>query len=163
MNRRNFLKNAAAAATGLAAMRALADEPRRTVMDKASLAPPCGLYCGICGDHVNGECDGCGCRCGRCAGDAHAKSCDIAKCAKGKGLETCAQCQDLPCTRVIVFTCDAVWRTHAPCIENLRRQQKIGVPAWLKEQEAYWSDEAKRKRWRALHQECSDRAKTFGR
>jgi hypothetical protein len=163
MNRRDFLKGAAATAAGLAAVRALAEEPRRNTMDKPILAAPCGLYCGVCGDYVNGECHGCGCRCGRCAGDHHARSCDIAKCAKSKGFQTCAQCEDLPCTRVIQFTCDPVWRTHAACIEDLRRQKRIGVQAWLKEQETYWSDEGNRKRRLALHQECSERAKTFGR
>lgn len=38
------------------------------------LALPCGLYCGICIDLANGECHGCGCGCGKCAGPTIKKS-----------------------------------------------------------------------------------------
>ena len=125
----------------------------------ALLAPPCGLYCGICMDHVNGECHGCGCDCGKCAGTAHSENCAIAGCARSKGVESCAQCKELPCTRVIQFTVDPIWRTHAPCIENLRRRRQIGTDAWLREQRDYWSDERARQKWLAMYEECSRKAR----
>jgi hypothetical protein len=143
----------------------LADEPakKKTSEGKnATRAAPCGLYCGACGAYARGTCHGCGCECGDCAGK-RAKWCDIAQCAGDKGLDTCASCPDVPCTRVIQFTCDPVWRTHTPCIENLRRQKLIGIEAWLEEQKTYWSDERKRKRWLALQEECSKREKTFAK
>ena len=120
----------------------------------ASLAAPCGLYCGICLDHMNAECHGCGCSCGQCAGKWHGERCLIAQCVHSGKLESCAQCKDLPCTRLIQFAVDPVWRTHAPCIENLRRRREIGTKAWLEEQEAHWQDESLRKAWISLYEEC---------
>jgi hypothetical protein len=165
MNRRDFLKLTSSIAGVLATVEALADEPRRKTMNKgknATLAPACGLYCGACIAYDNGACHGCGCECGQCVGK-RARSCDIAKCAKSEGFDTCASCKDLPCTRVIQFTCDPVWRTHTPCIENLRRQRQIGIEVWLQEQKSYWSNERMRQRWLALHKECHDRARTFAK
>jgi hypothetical protein len=40
-----------------------------------------------------------------------------------------------------MHTCDPVFLTSAPCIENLRRRKTIGTKKWVKEQEAYWADE----------------------
>jgi len=48
-------------------------------------------------------------------------------------LASCAECDDLPCTRLIQFANDPIWRTHLPVLENLRRIQRIGVEAWLDE------------------------------
>jgi len=112
------------------------------------LAPPCGLYCGICPDFGGGQCPGC-----TVQKPAEA-DCDIIKCVSGRHLETCAACPDLPCTLLIQFTVDPVWRTHLPCIENLRRQKKIGPESWLKEQAELWKDDKRRNRWRALSEEC---------
>jgi hypothetical protein len=127
-------------------------------VNRLVLAAPCGLYCGVCEE---AGCHGCGCECGSCSGQGHAQICGIAQCVKGKGLESCADCQDMPCTELIQFTYDPVWRTHAPCIENLRRRRMIGVQAWLQEQEAYWRDDTRRRDWRRLGEECSRRAQEF--
>jgi len=162
MNRRDFLKATTATAVALSMPRAAtaAQSGKKASQGDCKLAPPCGLYCGICIDYVvNKECHGCGCECSKCAGKWHNDHCDIAKCAKGKGLESCADCEDMPCTRLIQFTCDPIWRTHAPCIENLRRRKKIGTDKWLAEQEQHWSHAAQRKRWLALYRECSRKAR----
>ena len=34
-----------------------------------------------------------------------------------------------------------------PCIENLRRQKKVGRETWLEEQARYWTNDVIRKRW----------------
>ncbi len=165
MKRRDFLKSAAATAGGFIAVETLADESSETTTDKgknAALAAPCGLYCVACNAYADGACHGCGCECGKCGGK-RAKWCDIAKCAKEKGVDTCASCPDMPCTRVIQFTNDPVWRTHTPCVENLRRQKLIGMEAWIEEQKTYWSDERKLKRWLALQKECANRERTFAK
>jgi hypothetical protein len=120
-------------------------------------AAPCGLYCGICLEQACGKCHGCGCDCGKCNGQGRIKSCAIAKCAKSRNLESCAQCADLPCSRLIQFTCSPIWRTHTPCIENLRRQKQIGTQAWLAEQEAYWQDVNLREAWHQLGRECTSK------
>jgi len=121
------------------------------------LAVPCGLYCGVCTDYVGTVCHGCGCACGACAGAAHVEQCLIAACVHERNLESCADCPDLPCTRLIQFANDPIWRTHAPVIEDLRRRRQIGTDAWLAEQAAYWGNAKYRQRWLALHAECAER------
>ena len=141
--------------------------------DRKKLAAPCGLYCGVCSDLVlDGVCHGCGCNCGQCAAGPHRRACDIYHCCvTERELETCAQCDGFPpvvvlqdncCTRIIQFAYDPIWRTHLPVLENLRRMRRIGVEAWLDEQEAYWAcpepgrraDQRRRDRWLQLHKEC---------
>lgn len=106
------------------------------------LAAPCGLYCGSCTELLlDNTCHGCGCDCGQCAAEPHRNACSIHRyCVADKGLETCAGCSDFPCTQLIQFAYDPIWRTHLPILENLRRIQRIGVEAWLSEQDAYWAD-----------------------
>ena len=36
------------------------------------------------------------------------------------------------------------------------RIKRIGVDAWVREQQSYWADERRLKRWLALYQECAD-------
>ena len=134
-----------------------------TATDPRLLAAPCGLYCAICGDRAAGECHACGCNCGHCAGTGHVEICAIAQCVRQRGLESCAACADLPCTRLIQFTVDPIWRTHAACIENLRRRRQIGTDAWLREQEAYWADTGARASWDTLSAECGARYATWRR
>jgi hypothetical protein len=69
-------------------------------------------------------------------------------------LRNCAACEEFPCTRLIQFCHDPIWRTHLPVLENLRRIRTIGVDAWLDEQKEYWSDQVRRERWLLLASEC---------
>ena len=105
------------------------------------MAAACGLFCGACDDMKEGRCHGCGCTCGKCVASSHAEHCKILKCASGKGLDSCADCAELPCTELIMHTCEPLFLTSMPCIENLRRRKTIGTKKWIKEQEAYWADE----------------------
>ena len=87
--------------------------------DKKKLAAPCGLYCGNCSELLLDEtCHGCGCECGLCAAGPHRAACALYRCITEKGLESCAACDDLPCTRLIQFAYDPIWRTHLPILEN---------------------------------------------
>ena len=124
--------------------------------EKRKLAAPCGLYCGSCSELLLDEtCHGCGCDCGQCAAGPHRAACAIHRCCvTERRLENCAECDDFPCTRLIQFAYDPIWRTHLPILENLRRIQRIGVEAWLYEQEAYWADQRRLDRWLQLHGEC---------
>jgi hypothetical protein len=111
--------------------------------NRSNLAAPCGLYCGVCSDFVlDGVCHGCGCDCGQCAAGPHRRACHIYRCVTERELGSCAECDDFPCTRIIQFAYDPIWRTHLPVLENLRRIRRIGTEAWLDEQEAYWADAA---------------------
>jgi hypothetical protein len=124
-------------------------------MADSTLYGKCGLYCGICSDYLNKkECLGCGCTCEQCAAHWHHQACRIYHCAEGKGLTTCAECPELPCTMLIQFNYDPKWRTHLPVIENCRRIRRIGLAAWLDEQETFWQDEKARQRWITLHERC---------
>jgi hypothetical protein len=128
-------------------------------LNRNCLAPPCGLYCGICIDNITSkECHGCGCKCGKCIGDWHSNHCAIYECASNKQIESCADCKDFPCTILIQFTNDPIWRTHLVCIENLRRRKKIGTDKWIKEQEEYFINENNRNKEIQLHQDCADSA-----
>lgn len=109
---------------------------------------PCGLYCAVCLDNVvNHICHGCGCACGNCAGDYHFSHCEIAQCASSKGFETCAECADLPCIRLIHFAYHPFAIHHLQAIEVLRRVQKVGKEKVLEELRAYFADEEARLQW----------------
>jgi hypothetical protein len=41
-----------------------------------------------------------------------------------------------------------------PCIENLRRQKKVGREAWLEEQARYWTNNVVRRRWMKMFAAC---------
>ena len=163
-DRRRFLKTAAAAvATAQVASDVKAETREQSMPETTKFeAAPCGLYCGVCADKVSAkECHGCGCDCGECGGKWHSEHCAIAKCSLERGLGSCAGCPDLPCTRLIEFTFDPIWRTHVRCIENLRRRREIGTAAWLKEQEAFWRDDHARAMQLALHDRCAKQAREF--
>ncbi len=119
-------------------------------------AAPCGLYCGSCSELLlDKTCHGCVCECGQCAAGPHRTICTIYRCCIiERGLESCAECKDFPCTRLIQFAYDPIWRTHLPVLENLRRIRRIGVETWLDEQETYWTDQRRLDRWLQLHKEC---------
>ena len=123
-------------------------------MVDVKLLAKCGLYCGICTDLLEEKCClGCGCDCEQCAAHWHHQSCEISLCVDEHGIETCADCPEFPCTKLILFANDPIWTTHRPVIENLRRIQVIGSARWLEEQAAYFSDPSKRKAWIWLHHE----------
>ncbi len=153
MERRDFLKAAAvgAAAFSVQPAQTMADQPRAEGGVDPRLAPPCGLYCGLCDPK---ECHGCGCACGKCAGKGHQKVCEVAQCALKRNVRSCGDCPGFACTRLIQFANDPVWRTHLPAIENLRRRKAIGTERWLQEQKEYWSDQKHREAWAALTAEC---------
>jgi hypothetical protein len=128
-------------------------------VDNHKLSAPCGLYCGACIDYLAYEnCHGCGCRCGTCAASEHHKRCGLYKCCvEQKDHETCMECKEFPCSKLIQFCYNPVWLHHLPVIENLRRQKVIGTEKWLKEQKETWSSEWYLKRWLWLQKECESR------
>ena len=129
------------------------------MQNKKKLAAPCGLYCGACIDYlVYKNCHGCGCNCGTCAASEHHKRCEIYNCCvRQKSHETCAECKELPCSKLIQFCYSPVWLHHLPVIENLRRQRATGTEKWLEEQKEAWSNEWYLQRWLWLQKECENR------
>lgn len=125
---------------------------------------PCGLFCGICLDNVvNMWCHGCGCDCGSCAGVPHAENCAIAQCATGKGFETCAECDDMPCMDLILFTFHPIAAHHLPSIEVLRRVQRVGKEQVLAELRERFADSESRLRWAWVESTCEERQAAFER
>ena len=130
--------------------------------ERRELAAPCGLYCGACSTYVarkRGDqaalsavakriaqlrgwilkpeedlvCDGClssqlATVCRRCS---------MRACAVEKRIAHCAQCSDFPCQTIIDFNNDGRPH-HSEVLANVRHQQKIGIDAWLDEQEKRW-------------------------
>lgn len=156
MNRREFVKTGAlglAAAASAAAGRPEATKPERNddrspAPEDAHRAAVCGLFCDACSTKAEGHCHGCGCECGKCAASNCRNHCSVYACAKQRGLMSCADCKELPCSKLIMHACDPLSLGHAPCIENLRRRRTIGTKKWIEEQEAYWADEDNLKKGR---------------
>lgn len=128
-------------------------------MAEKILAAPCGLYCGLCDSYLEGLCHGCGCEKQDCKAEWHHKHCIIFECLKKRKLSGCHECKDFPCTSIIQFTFDPVWKTHLMCIENLQRRKKIRTEAWIKEQKTFWGKNKKlRDKWIKLKKECREKS-----
>lgn len=168
MSRREFAARASSGILAAGALHALngkentVENQERSSNAKINPSTPyCGLYCGACADKISGECHGCGCGCGECAGEWHSNHCAIIQCAKTKDLESCADCTDMPCTKLIQFTHDPVWTTHSVCIDNLLRRRKVGTAKWIEEQKEYWSDETALKNQIKHHDECARKSRMW--
>jgi len=130
--------------------------------ERVNLVAPCGLYCGACSTYVarkRGDeealdtmakritehlgvmikpeddliCNGClssqvAVFCRRCA---------LRACAIEKKVTYCVQCSDFPCQILTDFNNDGRPH-HSEVLANVRRQQEIGINAWLDEQEKRW-------------------------
>jgi hypothetical protein len=119
------------------------------------LAAPCGLYCGVCSTSLEGVCHGCGCQANDCLAAEKHTVCSIYLCVQERGLQDCSSCEDFPCTKLIQFAFDPVMRTHLPVLYNLARRKKIGIKAWIREQQTYWNEnQDKFHEWILFHQEC---------
>lgn len=160
MERRDFLRaGLVATATTPTVLSAAteADPPAESLTEQEQLAAaPCGLYCGACSEQKKGNCHGCGCDCGKCIASNHSPHCAIYDCATQKGFVSCADCGEFACTDLIMHACDPVWRTHAPCLENLRRRKVIGTKAWITEQREYWADEDRLRKLHFVEARCQE-------
>jgi hypothetical protein len=161
MKRRTFLEMAGAAAA--ANMLDQGGNAQAAIPPGASevklMAAPCGIYCGICSEYTNGRCHGCDCPCGKCAGGKYAAGCEWVKCVRDRKIESCAECPELPCTKLIERDHDPL--NVFPLVENLRRCKRIGREAWVAEQKQYWSDKKKRDRFAALLRENGEREQKY--
>ena len=125
------------------------------------LAAPCGLYCGACSiiaavrrgdpqlleliaggvaEYLGQPVEVKALSWEGCLSDVRAsvcRECTLRACALEKGLAHCAQCADFPCQQIIDFNNDG-FRHHSEVLDNIRRQQEIGIDAWVKEQEERW-------------------------
>lgn len=112
----------------------------------------CGLYCGACPlflateagtlDQLTGHRAGPeGLRCHGCRTDLvsmYCLNCSLKKCARGQGLESCADCQDFPCRALRAFDGDELPHHHG-VIEALRSCKQTGSAEWLRAQAAKYT------------------------
>lgn len=56
--------------------------------------------------------------------------CGIRKCARQRGVEICAFCEEYPCERVL-----ALAKGYPTLIADGQRMREIGIEAWIQEQE----------------------------
>jgi len=93
----------------------------------------CGLNCGLCPHyHVYGFMD-----CPGCAGEGsnHCEACKILACCLNKGLEFCFLCTEFPCAKYDGVDAFDSFITHKNQRKNLEKAQKVGLDAYLDEQD----------------------------
>jgi hypothetical protein len=126
-------------------------------VDRRKLVTYCGLYCGLCDWHVRlpqrakalreslalAECPpprsvaqflhslaSQPTEHKRCRGGTCGAKCAIKKCAMAKGVTVCAECGDFPCKHIQTLA-----RSESTLIHDGERLRKIGMDAWIDEQE----------------------------
>lgn len=119
------------------------------------LVGKCGAYCGSCkiykAAHDSDEkaifdmsfatrctidqirCEGCGSK------DRFplTKGCIYRKCAKGRGLEACAFCQEYPCESISEYYAE-VLDGDKEHLENSARMKEAGIDVWLDDMDVKW-------------------------
>ena len=120
------------------------------MIKKSALAPPCGLYCGVCAIYIahrdNNQkfkerlpslygvsleeikCEG-------CLSDnvfVYCRSCPIKSCAAGKGLEGCHLCADFPCKFIEEFPIAVGKKVIMQAIPAWR---ELGTERWIAQEE----------------------------
>ncbi|NQT74075.1 MAG: DUF3795 domain-containing protein [Chloroflexi bacterium] len=134
---------------------------REESKNSSLLAAPCGLYYGACSiyqavrradtefltvaaigitemmgilaEAKDLQCDGCLSE----VRSIQCRECLLRDCALSKGLTHCAKCNEFPCQQIIDFKNDQ-FAHHSEVIENIRRQQDIGIEGWIEEQQKRW-------------------------
>lgn len=66
----------------------------------------------------------------RCRAGGGPPDCGIRDCARGKAVESCPQCKEYPCARILEFA-----ETYPNLVQDGKRQRKIGLEKWVREQE----------------------------
>ncbi len=69
--------------------------------------------------------------CPGCRGDCGYPACEIRKCARQRGVEVCPSCDRYPCEHI-----EQLAQKYPTLIPDGRRQQQVGLPQWIREQEA---------------------------
>jgi rubrerythrin len=112
----------------------------------------CGLYCDAClamRQNKAGKLDELAARfnttpdkvvCHGCKTDvnlSYCMNCEMKKCCRDKGYESCAECPDMPCEHILRFHDEKPHRKVI--IGNLLRIREIGLPEFLNEQAKRWA------------------------
>ncbi|MFX0040641.1 MAG: DUF3795 domain-containing protein [Promethearchaeota archaeon] len=95
----------------------------------------CGLDCGLCPVHYTegpSRCPGC------CGPDFHNKhpSCSIITCCvKNHKFETCAECNEFPCSKIDKWDKMDSFISHRVSLSNLRLIKEIGIEQFYTQQQ----------------------------
>ncbi|MFA5205803.1 MAG: DUF3795 domain-containing protein [Lentisphaeria bacterium] len=69
--------------------------------------------------------------CKGCRGGCGMPNCAIRQCARDRNLEVCSACGDYPCAHLKTLA-----ERYPNLISDGTRQQQVGLPQWIEEQEA---------------------------
>lgn len=99
-------------------------------MNQYTLLAYCGLYCGGCRSYEENSSVGCkGCR----DEDVLVNDCPTRRCAVGKGILHCGECESFPCRALDRFYKDGVAH-HALAGDNIEHLRVSGAKEWLLQQ-----------------------------
>ncbi|MFX1390457.1 MAG: DUF3795 domain-containing protein [Promethearchaeota archaeon] len=95
----------------------------------------CGLDCGLCPMYYTkgpSKCPGC---CGHDFKNKHPSCSIITCCVKNHNFETCAECNEFPCSKIDNWDkCDS-FISHRVSLSNLRLIQEIGLNEFITKQQ----------------------------
>jgi len=94
----------------------------------------CGLDCGLCPTHYTkgpSRCPGCG---GPNFSDKHPSCGILTCCVKKHGFETCADCEEFPCSRLKGWDRIDSFVTHQVSLSNLRSIKTNGIEKFVEQQ-----------------------------
>ena len=95
----------------------------------------CGIDCGLCPRyHIEGKsrCPGCG---AKGFSEKHPSCSILTCCVKTRGLETCAICEQFPCSRIEKWDQADSFVTHRASIENLKAVRENGLAGFITQQQ----------------------------
>jgi hypothetical protein len=105
--------------------------PLPDAASRLALVACCGYYCGGCGAHLIGRCEG-------CRQSARLSGCKVRACCLSAGYTTCAECAVYPDPRTCPVYLDSVNGSsgsllrarRAACIDRIR---KVGLEVFARE------------------------------
>ncbi|MFX1274290.1 MAG: DUF3795 domain-containing protein [Promethearchaeota archaeon] len=95
----------------------------------------CGLDCGLCPTYYTegpSRCPGC---CGPDFFDKHPSCSIITCCVKKNGYETCAECDDFPCSKIAKWDLGDSFISHKVSLSNLRLIKEMSIEKFVENQE----------------------------
>jgi hypothetical protein len=95
----------------------------------------CGLDCGLCPMYYNkgsSKCPGC---CGPDFKNKHPSCSIITCCVKNHNFETCAECNEFPCSKIDKWDKYDSFISHRVSLSNLRLIQEIGLEKFFAKQQ----------------------------
>lgn len=94
----------------------------------------CGIDCGMCPTYYSkaiSKCVGC---CGNGFSNNHPSCSIITCCVKKKNLETCAECEDFPCSKLKDWDTVDSFVSHRKSISNLKNIKNQGIEDFIQQQ-----------------------------